>query len=199
MIEILQENIDHIFIILGANLDQKLFDELQNHIKSSNMEKRIIINDILGHNDFISLLKEVDLVVNSSISEGMSNAIMEAMSIGVPVLARENEGNLKLIKHNHNGLIFSNKKEFKEMFYKIHNDTILRENIIFNSIKEINDKFSFDSEVKNYNGLLHEFREKYYFRLFENNIKLNLIFSRNVHPFSEENNNIFNVFFILNY
>lgn len=38
-------------------------------------------------------------VVNSSRSEGLSTAIMEAMAIGAPVIARSNTGNMSLVRH----------------------------------------------------------------------------------------------------
>jgi glycosyltransferase involved in cell wall biosynthesis len=45
-------------------------------------------------------------LLNSSLSEGQSGAIMEAMAMGVPVIVRENEGNGSLVTHGINGIMF---------------------------------------------------------------------------------------------
>ncbi|XP_056274613.1 glycosyltransferase 1 domain-containing protein 1 isoform X2 [Pseudoliparis swirei] len=46
-------------------------------------------------------------VVNSSVSEGMSAAILEAMDLGVPVLARDIPGNAAVVRHEVTGLLYS--------------------------------------------------------------------------------------------
>ncbi|NXU37415.1 GL1D1 protein, partial [Drymodes brunneopygia] len=46
-------------------------------------------------------------LVNSSLSEGMSAAILEAMDLNIPVLARNIPGNAAIIKHRETGLLFS--------------------------------------------------------------------------------------------
>ncbi|NXP42332.1 GL1D1 protein, partial [Leiothrix lutea] len=46
-------------------------------------------------------------LVNTSTSEGMSAAILEAMDLDIPVLARNIPGNAAIIKHKETGLLFS--------------------------------------------------------------------------------------------
>ncbi|MGH9804470.1 MAG: glycosyltransferase [Candidatus Acidiferrales bacterium] len=53
------------------------------------------------------LYAAADAVVNSSISEGMSNSLLEAMADGVPVLARANAGNRAVVAHERTGLLFA--------------------------------------------------------------------------------------------
>jgi glycosyltransferase involved in cell wall biosynthesis len=198
IVNILKERDDHIFVVMGAKFDEKLYEEMINLRDKSNLQNRIIIHDAVEHSDFLNLLHEVDLVVNCSISEGMSNAIMEAMLLGVPVLARGNEGNKKLIKHMENGLIFNNEKEFLEFYDKIYNEKELREMITNNSVRDIKEKYEINSEAVKYKEVLDGFSRKYYQKLEEpDQGKLNLIFSQNVHPFSSENNDIFRVMPVL--
>ena len=98
--------------------------------------------------------------------------------LGIPVLARENEGNLTLIKHMNNGLIFSNLMEFRELYLKIYNDQELRKIISNNSINQINEKFSIDFEIEKYINILNEFKQKNYIEIKNSNYDtLNLIVS----------------------
>lgn len=53
-----------------------------------------------------SALSEVDVVVNNSQSEGLANALLEAATLGVPILAHNNAGNAAVVEHNHNGLLY---------------------------------------------------------------------------------------------
>jgi len=50
-------------------------------------------------------------VLNSSLSEGMPNAVMEAMALGVPVVVRCNAGNLSLVQHNVTGVVFTSPED----------------------------------------------------------------------------------------
>lgn len=50
-------------------------------------------------------LNQAHLFVMSSVSEGLSNALLEAMSIGLPVVATAVSGAVDVIQHEHNGLL----------------------------------------------------------------------------------------------
>jgi len=50
-------------------------------------------------------------LLNSSRSEGMAAAILEAMALGVPVIVRRNEGNDSIVNHGWNGMTFETAEE----------------------------------------------------------------------------------------
>jgi sugar transferase (PEP-CTERM/EpsH1 system associated) len=58
-------------------------------------------------NDLPLLLNAMDAFAQTSICEGMSNAILEAMASGLPVLASNVGGNPELVTHELTGLLFS--------------------------------------------------------------------------------------------
>ena len=61
-------------------------------------------------------------VLNTSVSEGMSSAILEAMIVGVPVVARDILGNKSIIIDKKTGLLFSSPDEFVQKAAILIND-----------------------------------------------------------------------------
>lgn len=57
------------------------------------------------------LASDAHILLNSSVSEGQCGAILEAMALGVPVVARHNEGNASLIHHGVTGLLYGTPQE----------------------------------------------------------------------------------------
>lgn len=56
--------------------------------------------------DAVMLMQAADFLVLPSLHEGMPNVVMEAMSVGCPVVASEVGGNPELIEHGVSGLLF---------------------------------------------------------------------------------------------
>jgi glycosyltransferase involved in cell wall biosynthesis len=63
---------------------------------------------LLGHRDDIAeLLGDLDIFVLPSVSEGMSNTLLEAMAAGVAVIASDAGGNREIIESGRSGLLFA--------------------------------------------------------------------------------------------
>ncbi len=87
--------------------------------------KNIEFNLICKVPNLIDFLKEndVDLYINLSLSEGMSFALMEAMSLSIPVISSSIPGNLEIVNSS-NGYIINNceENEIKKLASAIKND-----------------------------------------------------------------------------
>jgi glycosyltransferase involved in cell wall biosynthesis len=57
------------------------------------------------HDDVAPLLDMADAFVLPSRAEGISNALLEAMAVGVPVIASDVPGNTDVVEHEANGLL----------------------------------------------------------------------------------------------
>ena len=90
-------------LIVGAGPELK---GLQTHVRqSSALQGRV---SFAGASDNIpELLSAIDIFVLPSISEGMSNTILEAMASGVPVIAGRTGGNPELIAEERCGRLFT--------------------------------------------------------------------------------------------
>ncbi|CAH8832938.1 unnamed protein product [Trichobilharzia szidati] len=114
--------------------------------------------DSLEQNELHSLMLNAQALINCSISEGQSVSIMEAMILGVPVIARENPGNCDLIKHKENGLIFKTSKEFGECLTQLEGNPQLRKQLISSSESFIEGKeFQREHQAKLYSQIIQEY------------------------------------------
>jgi glycosyltransferase involved in cell wall biosynthesis len=64
------------------------------------------------HRTMGGLYRGADVVINTSLSEGQSSAILEAMAEGLPVLVSNITGNRDIVTHGEQGFLY----EYKEMF-----------------------------------------------------------------------------------
>jgi len=88
-------------------------------------------------------------LINTSISEGMSLSILEAMKLRCPVYAYNNAGNTAIIKHGFNGYIFNTVKEF-ELIIKLST-----KNIVNNAYDYVYTRHSVENEKQRYLRLLN--------------------------------------------
>lgn len=61
-----------------------------------------------SHDKLLTMLKKSLCLINTSLSEGMSNAILEAQVNGIIPVVRAIDGNINLVEHNKTGLLFEN-------------------------------------------------------------------------------------------
>jgi glycosyltransferase involved in cell wall biosynthesis len=92
------------FLIVGGSyFDPKYQPELERLASDLGLGDRIIFTG--ERNDIPKLLREVNLSVLPSLSEGLSNSLLEAMAAGLPVVATNVGGNPEVVHHDRTGLL----------------------------------------------------------------------------------------------
>ncbi len=71
-------------------------------------------------------LRQVDIVLNNSQSEGLPNILLEADSLGVPMLVRDIPGNAAVVKEGGNGLLYHDVTSFARQARALITDPALR-------------------------------------------------------------------------
>ena len=125
------------FVYIGNNLDS--FEVNYNWIHHING---------LDQNSTYAAIKDCNGLINTSISEGMSITILEAMKLGVPVYARINNSNEFIIQNNINGFLFETIQEFNHIFEINRNKNI--EKIINTALSMVNEIYNLENEKKSY-------------------------------------------------
>ena len=91
------------FSIAGAVLEEEYFRELQSLVREMGLSERFHFAG--GLSDLREHLREADIFVLPSRSEGFSNAIVEAMAASLPVIATDVGGNAEAVEDGVSGVI----------------------------------------------------------------------------------------------
>lgn len=102
-IHVLNESaLDFIYKIIGWG---ELESEIRELIKEYNLQNKVLL--IINPNNITEHYQQADIYLSTSLFEGLSNSIMEAMSYSLPVVATKVGDNNTLIIENKTGLIVS--------------------------------------------------------------------------------------------
>jgi predicted glycoside hydrolase/deacetylase ChbG (UPF0249 family) len=108
----------------------------------------------VAHATLLAMIREADAVVNSSISEGMSNALLEAMAIGTPVAARDIPGNSAVVQAGQTGVLFRTPDEFATLLGALLADHQRRAAMVAAARASLDSRFNMASEACAYHALL---------------------------------------------
>ena len=78
--------------------DGPLLEELENLSKEKSVKTNFL--GMIDHKDIPEVLQKNDIFVLPSLNEGMSNAILEAMACGLPIISTDTGGSKELVKEN---------------------------------------------------------------------------------------------------
>lgn len=106
-------------------------------------------------NDVAQIMAGLDCFVLSSLGEGISNTILEAMASGLPVIATDVGGNAELVSHGHTGLIVpaADPQALATAILSLAVDRAMAETMGFNGRQLAQQKFSLPAMVGAYQGL----------------------------------------------
>ncbi|OCU01991.1 hypothetical protein XELAEV_18007751mg [Xenopus laevis] len=137
--------------IIGPTVDPVFTKEVENKLEE--IDGVHLIKEI-PQSDLQAVIKRSFALVNSSLSEGMSAAILEAMDLEIPVLARDIPGNSAIIKHEDTGLLFSTPQEFVQLSKRLMNEPDLNRRIVSNAKRYVNTNHSWELERETYQTLI---------------------------------------------
>ncbi len=114
--------------------------------------------DFLGdRRDIAAILASLDVTVLPSASESLSNAILESMAAGVPVIANPVGGNVELVANDRGILVPADDEEgLAAALQRIATDLALRETLGRNARKFAQETFTIEQMRKKYDELYSE-------------------------------------------
>ena len=127
--------------------------ELQAMAKELGVDQHVVF---LGHLDPVDpLLEACDCFVLPSLSEGMSNALLEAMAYGLPCIATDIPGNNSIIQHQRNGLLVppNDEQALAEAIAALAESERLRQNLGWEALKTVEERYFLPCVAQQYAAL----------------------------------------------
>ncbi|KHF37761.1 glycosyltransferase [Halalkalibacter okhensis] len=97
------------FTIIGPVLDEDVYQQVLKYEKTHEWFRYI---KEIPLEQMIPVYQSCDFVLNTSVSEGQSSAVLEAMALEKPVIARMNSGNASVISDGTTGVLFDTPQQF---------------------------------------------------------------------------------------
>lgn len=105
---LLQNNIKASYTIIGAADSEEIIYA----VHDLKIEENVILTSKMNYNDVLKQMQNADVLVLPSVSEGLANVVIEAMSVGLPVISTNAVGMPELVRHDETGLLFENRDVF---------------------------------------------------------------------------------------
>ena len=127
------------------------------HISDLNLNKYIDII-ITPPPEFSDYLTKADIYLSTSLFEGLSNSIMEAMEFSLPIVATNVGDNNQLIREGFNGFLAPVKsiKDISARLFELIQDNTKRAEMGANSYNLLKENYSIEVFKQNYIELLHK-------------------------------------------
>ena len=131
------------FLVVG---DGPLRLELEKGAKKSGVLERVIFVGEIAHNNILPYLKASDIFVRPSLSEGFGNSFVEAMAVGLPVIATPVGGIVDFIENGQTGLLckVNNPESIAEQVTKLLESPDLGHDLVSNASSLVREKYDWE-------------------------------------------------------
>ncbi|MCR4278607.1 MAG: glycosyltransferase family 4 protein [bacterium] len=142
------------FVILGDGEDRAMLERLANEL---GVWERVRFLGLCAHSDLPLFLQSADVFIRPSLSEGLGNSFLEAMSVGLPVIGTPVGGIPDFLLDGQTGLFCEvrNPDSIVRAVQRLE-DSTLREQIIQNGKSLVHQKYDWDQIAQQMKGLLEE-------------------------------------------
>jgi len=132
-----------------------------NRLEQLSLEKNVSVNFLgsIPNSELINKYKEYKFFLIASTYEGNSKVLLEAMSAGCVVIARNISNNSELITNEDNGYLFNDGENLPEFIREVNKDKTKLESISSSAIKSIQDNYSInkilEEEYNTFKGVIN--------------------------------------------
>ncbi|WP_063533509.1 glycosyltransferase [Burkholderia sp. MSMB1589WGS] len=110
-------------------------------LKAQLREAGVEVAGWLGRTEVVARLRRMDVYLSTSSWEGMPVSVIEAMLLGLPVVASACAGNVDVIRHLQTGAIFRGADDAVELLASIDRDAALRARLASAARREARERF----------------------------------------------------------
>ncbi|MGE5380844.1 MAG: glycosyltransferase [Methylocystaceae bacterium] len=144
-------------MLVGGSID---WDYSQKILGAVNKLPWVLYAGEYPHHEIAGVISQSDIVLNTSISEGQPQAVLEAMSLGRPCLLHAVPGNIGLITEGHGGYYFHNPQELSARALQLMHNNSLKQRMGRAARQTIELKHNPQQEIEAYLNLYDEMLAK---------------------------------------
>lgn len=139
--------LDVFLLVVGEGAQR---EEVQRYVRTKKIQQRVAFWGTV--NDVHRFYQMADVFVLPSLSEGLPNTLLEAMSCGIPSVGSNINSIRSVIDHKHNGYLFKTdeSQDLAEAMTKILTDPHLARFLSVNARKIVEERFSLDHVAHEY-------------------------------------------------
>jgi glycosyltransferase involved in cell wall biosynthesis len=143
-------------LLAGRVTDESYLARLRGLIQRENLGERVIFAGF--QEDIISFLKVVDCLVVASKMESFGRTIIEAMSVGTPVIAARSGGIPEIITSGENGFLLESRdpEELKRAIVSLVRDRAAFERAAEAGVTTVKEKFQLEHQINGTERVLEE-------------------------------------------
>lgn len=159
--EIIRKKHSKVLLFLPAffnPFDRNYATEIKDYISKKNLSEQIIFpKKQIDHKNMNNVYAASNLVLAPSYYEGLGLTVLEAMGMGIPVVACRVHGIRESIRSGYNGILVKQKDEVQlaRAIEKIFLDKDLRDKIIENGRKTVMSKFNIKQNISRTENVYH--------------------------------------------
>ncbi|MDD3679579.1 MAG: glycosyltransferase [Candidatus Shapirobacteria bacterium] len=159
--EIIRKKHSKVLLFLPAffnPFDRNYATEIKDYISKKNLSEQIIFpKKQIDHKNMNNVYAASNLVLAPSYYEGLGLTVLEAMGMGIPVVACRVHGIRESIRSGYNGILVKQKDEVQlaRAIEKIFLDKDLRDKIIKNGRKTVMSKFNIKQNISRTENVYH--------------------------------------------
>ena len=155
-LHVISKKLPHEWSLLCVGRDEGMLNALKEKAALLELDKQIVW---LGEReDIADLLIQSDLAIACSHEEGFSNSILEAMAVGLPVIATSVGGNLEAVIDQQTGLIVPKKSpaDLAKAILMLASNEVLRQEMGEKGYQRVQECFNLNECVKQYKNFYEE-------------------------------------------
>lgn len=150
-------DLDFKFVIFGEGF---LREDLERKIQDAQLQGKFYLPGF--RRDFVSLLKEVDIFILTSLTEGLPNVILEAYALRRPVIATKVGGTPEIVVDGVTGFLVNpeDKKKMAEHILLLAKNNDLRVKMGENGYQHVKEHFNYETQTKKFEDLYLDMYKK---------------------------------------
>jgi glycosyltransferase involved in cell wall biosynthesis len=142
------------FLVLGSGEDE---DTLRKTVTKMNLADRVIFKGFVNHEKLPDYLKSSNIFIRPSRSEGLGNSFLEAMAVGIPVIATRVGGIPDFLRDGETGLFceVDNPKSIAQKVMKLTKDAESRDYIVRQAKEMIEQQYDWQTIGEKMENILY--------------------------------------------